>query len=390
MEQMKSLKGELSLRKSLALYIVLFTILAIILCVLTVTISNYAMAAIWAKYPHTGQKYYLTNEQGEQLGEGAYISTESREVSKRDERLVEILEILPIVLAPVYSALCILAAVFLFYRNKLEKPLAELMTASENIVHNDLDFKMQYRAEDEMGQLCTAFETMRTTLADNLSKMWRQMEERGRLNAAFAHDLRTPLTVLKGYQELLLANDNNDVKGTAVTMGKHISRMEHYVNSMNQLQRLEDMQPEGRLVVLENMISSLYESAEILCKQNGKNLQWTSQNEKRQFELDVDFVIQVSNNLISNAVQYAETNIVMSFEGKEEGLLLSVADDGIGFTEDGLRKAAEPYFTEEKHAEHFGLGLYICKILCEHHGGYLQVDNTMEGAKVTAFFENLS
>ncbi|EKC81717.1 Signal transduction histidine kinase, partial [human gut metagenome] len=49
-----------------------------------------------------------------------------------------------------------------------------------------------------------------------------------------------------------------------------------------------------------------------------------------------------------------------------------------------------PYFTEEEnHSEHFGLGLYICKILCEHHGGYLKIENCSIGAKVTAFFKSL-
>lgn len=55
-----------------------------------------------------------------------------------------------------------------------------------------------------------------------------------------------------------------------------------------------------------------------------------------------------------------------------------------------LSKATNPYFTEEEnHSEHFGLGLYICKILCEHHGGYLKIENCSIGAKVTAFFKSL-
>ena len=94
---------------------------------------------------------------------------------------------------------CIIAAALLFYRNKLKKPLAELMAASEKISNNDLDFSIEYDSKDELGQLCTSFEIMRTALANNFTEMWRQVEERKQLNAAFAHDLRTPLTVLKGY-----------------------------------------------------------------------------------------------------------------------------------------------------------------------------------------------
>ena len=71
------------------------------------------------------------------------------------------------------------------------------------ISNNNLDFSIKYDSKDELGELCSSFETMRFTLANNFSEMWRQMEERKQLNAAFAHDLRTPLTVLKGYNEIL-------------------------------------------------------------------------------------------------------------------------------------------------------------------------------------------
>ena len=71
------------------------------------------------------------------------------------------------------------------------------------------------------------------------------------------------------------------------------------------------------------------------------------------------------------------------------GLLLSVSDDGNGFDKDSLQKAANPYFTgESNHSEHFGLGLYICKLLCEHHNGYLQIRNTVNGANVSAYFKS--
>ena len=118
------------------------------------------------------------------------------------------------------------------------------MAASEKISNNDLDFSIEYDSKDELGQLCTSFEIMRTALANNFTEMWRQVEERKQLNAAFAHDLRTPLTVLKGYNEMLQASDNPQTRETAVTMGKHILRMETYVSSMSNLRRLEDTQPD--------------------------------------------------------------------------------------------------------------------------------------------------
>ena len=93
----------------------------------------------------------------------------------------------------------------LFYRRKLKGPIALLDMASRKIAEKDLDFAIHWDRRDEMGALCASFEEMRRALWENNRVMWRQMEERKRLNAAFAHDLRTPLTVLSGYAGMLRA-----------------------------------------------------------------------------------------------------------------------------------------------------------------------------------------
>lgn len=389
MGQVNCRKHYLSLQKSLVLYVIAFVILAVFLSVTTFSICGSAAEGIRASYPPSGEKYYLTNEQGEQLGDGAYIGIVPVPMSKEDERTIALLEKLPIVATPIYSAFCIIAAALLFYRNRLKKPLAELRTASEKIANNDLDFSIDYDNNDELGQLCASFEIMRTTLADNFSKMWRQVEERKALNTAFAHDLRTPLTVLKGYNEMLQASDNSQTRETAATMGKHISRMESYVSSMSNLRRMEDTQPEYKLIDLQTVASSLYDSAKIVCAKNGKKLILQNDIPVSRLSLDGSFVSQVCNNLISNAVRYARTSVTISFALRDNGLLLSVSDDGKGFDKSGLQKATSPYYTEESnHSEHFGLGLYICKLLCEHHNGYLKIENTTTGAKVSAYFKS--
>ena len=226
MDKIKKMWRNLSLRKSIILYISAFVILAILLSAGTATLCNNATKTIESKYPPTGEKYYLTNENGERLGDGNYIGVAPVAMSEKDQRLLSICEVAPIIATPIYSALCIITATLLFYRNKLKKPLTELKAASEMISNNNLDFSIKYDSKDELGELCSSFETMRFTLANNFSEMWRQMEERKQLNAAFAHDLRTPLTVLKGYNEILQSNHDPITKSTAATMRKHIFRLE--------------------------------------------------------------------------------------------------------------------------------------------------------------------
>lgn len=368
MGKIKQFGRNLSLRKGIVLYIITFAVLAILLIIITSVVCGNIIIALKDTYQLPG-----------------------RTLSKQDSTLIEFLKLFPVFTTPVYSALCIIAAALLFYRNKLKKPLSELKAASEKISNNDLDFQVSYQSLDELGQLCASFETMRSTLENNFSEMWRQMEERKQLNAAFAHDLRTPLTVLKGYDEILQTSNDPITKDTAVTMGKHISRLEQYVDSMSHLHRLEDAQPQYDNSNIQSHITDLIESAIIFCEQKGKNLCVEKNTIDTSLCVDWSFVSQVSFNLISNATRYAQSNIKLACSIAIDGFILSVSDDGKGFAQDILHKAVNPYFTgEENHAEHFGLGLYICKILCENHSGYLKIENQSTGAKVTAFFKSLA
>ena len=85
MGQVNCRKHYLSLRKSLVLYVIAFVVLAVFLSVTTFSICDGAAEGISASYPPSGEKYYLTNEQGEQLGNGAYIGTVPVPMSKEDE-----------------------------------------------------------------------------------------------------------------------------------------------------------------------------------------------------------------------------------------------------------------------------------------------------------------
>lgn len=313
MDKIKKMWRNLSLRKSIILYISAFVILAILLSAGTATLCNNATKTIESKYPPTGEKYYLTNENGERLGDGNYIGVAPVAMSEKDQRLLSICEVAPIIATPIYSALCIITATLLFYRNKLKKPLTELKAASEMISNNNLDFSIKYDSKDELGELCSSFETMRFTLANNFSEMWRQMEERKQLNAAFAHDLRTPLTVLKGYNEILQSNHDPITKSTAATMRKHIFRLERYVDSMSHLRRLEDAQPISDKSNISGYVTAIADSARILCEQSGKTLSIQNNISDIPIGIDYTFVSQVNNNLISNAIRYATSKVNITY-----------------------------------------------------------------------------
>ena len=296
-----------------------------------------------------------------------------------------------VILIPIWVIFCVAVTGLVFYNWELKKPIDILLDASRKIADNQLDFKVEYNKQNELGMLCIAFDDMRSTLYENNLEMWRSLEERKRLNAAFSHDLRTPLTVLRGYADFL----EKYIPAGKVTeekllsdismMNGQILRLEHYTQKMNAVQKLEDIVPNVRPISEEELFTALSETGKMIC---GDSFRINGTPKHENIAVDTELVMQVYENLISNAVRYAEGNITVNCSISEDILTISVLDDGRGFTEEALKNAAQPFFRDEKEPDktHFGLGLYICRILCEKCGGTLTIENHENGGMVTAKF----
>lgn len=121
----------------------------------------------------------------------------------------------------------------------MKQPIAALRSGITRIQNHDLDFCLPVRSDDELGQLCAAFDTMRGELLKSNQELWRQAEERKRLNAAFSHDLRNPITVLKGTVKLLRQGTADEQ--AIDRLENYTVRIEQYVEAMSSIQRLEQM-----------------------------------------------------------------------------------------------------------------------------------------------------
>lgn len=303
-----------------------------------------------------------------------------------------------ILLMPLWVLLCAMGMGMIFYRFEMKKPIDTLLSASQKIADYELDFKVEYKKDNELGTLCSAFENMRQNLYDNNLAMWRSLEERKRLNSAFSHDLRTPLTVLRGYVDFLQKYDSqiSPEKQTEILsmMNSQITRLEHYTQKMNSVQKLEDITPKPQNIPAEQLKKSMQNSGKILCVDKNFVLDFqTYPNDsvtanglsvEREFCIDYELVMQIYENLLANACRYAKSEIRVDCTETTDKLILCVQDDGQGFSEEALQKASQPFFRDEKDSQtHFGLGLYICRILCEKCGGTLMIEND-NGGTVTA------
>ena len=246
-----------------------------------------------------------------------------------------------------------------------------------------------------MGKLCLAFEKMKNCLYQNNQKMIRQFAEQRRLNAAFSHDLRTPLTLLKGHTTMLLSFipkglvSQQEVIDELSTMRKNVERLEKYVNAMTNLYRLEDIEIEKETINFNLLLKALSDTTELLCTDIKYSIKTSCNNNENLF-INLDIVVQIYENLLSNSIRYANSMIDIDISMKKQYLLISVSDDGCGFKDSDIERVTLPFYksSQDTTTEHLGLGLNICKILCERHGGTLKIaNNDKVGACVTAWIK---
>lgn len=311
--------------------------------------------------------------------------------TKHDRLVDNALGMLNVGIIPIVLSISMVFCVTLFYKRKLSIPIKILTKAYYKVEENDLDFTLDYFSGDEMGRLCHAFEKMKDCLAKNNQTMLRQFSEQRRLNAAFSHDLRTPLTLLKGNVSMLQSFIPKglvimeEIEEKIEIMAKNIDRLENYVNAMTNLYRLEDIEISRHPIQFSLLINSLTEIAKSIC--TNKQFSVKTQTDNDTIFISLNTVMQLFENLFSNSLKYAQENIAIKITVQNNELLLSISDDGCGFKCSDFEKVTLPFYKSSKETsiEHLGLGLNICKILCERHGGSIQIaNNEMGGACVTA------
>lgn len=288
--------------------------------------------------------------------------------------MLDITALLGWVLLPVMG---LAVAGALFYRWKLKEPIALLLEGTRRVQAHDLDFTLPAVSADELGQICAAFERMRRELLKSNQELWRQGEERKRLNAAFAHDLRNPVTVLKGSVKLL-QQDPSD-RQALDRLENYTVRIERYVEAMSSIQRLEQLPVRTASVSCSVLRSELEETARLLAPALEVSV---SAPDTGTAQLDHGIFLTVAENLIGNAVRFAHERLEITLALEERTLALAVADDGPGFPDQLLRSGPKPFGKTEAGGSHFGMGLYTSGLLCRKHGGTLRLENSASGGAV--------
>lgn len=394
LEHLKIRMANLSLKRALILYLLLALLAGFVCTFVTNVFCERWMSMVYRRngsiteqvYAIRGEYYFL------------FPHEDMAELPQGDQNIIAVLNAV-IHFAPfLYVSIFIIFASYRFYNVRLKIPFRVLKTGTKEIKENNLDFVIDYGNKDEMGDLCASFESMRRELIANKEELWNLIEEQKEINAAFAHDLRTPLTVLKGYTDFLYRYipegkvSEEKLTGTLKLMSQHLERLSVYSRTMKNIRSFEEMLPQRTEITAARLRSRLAETAAALdeigdiriCFTKNETLEGTDGS--RVLWLDEIMVMEVFDNLLSNAIRFAESSVQISMdvEPEKELLTIFVRDDGAGFTEEELKMAALPYFHGVQQEEHFGIGLHIAKKLCTKHGGALSLANSMDGGALVS------
>lgn len=278
----------------------------------------------------------------------------------------------------------------LYYKLKIQSPLKSLNNGVEHILQQDLDFQIEYTSDDELGRLCNAFECMRNEIYMSNRKMWNMLQERKALTASVSHDLRTPITVINGYLDYLDKVSRKQIiteealYSTIKQMKGAIQRLERYVDCVKDIQKIEDVEIKKECFNLKEYIIDMVNDFSLLSKKQGRMLEYQDQTEIENIHSDKDMLSKILENIFDNALRFSEKTIFFSITEENNYICFTISDDGKGFSQEELKYATSFFYSSPTNKGNFGIGLSICKILCERLDGILLLKNTADhGASIT-------
>lgn len=287
----------------------------------------------------------------------------------------------------VYLVIALIWSSRRFYQEKIRQPLLVMEETIINIQQKDLSVSCYYQSGDEFEDICSGIEAMRKQLVEDQRQIIQFHSEQRQVNAAFAHDIRTPLAVIQNNVELVrlfyptgkLTEDR--LIEALDKMDRHLQRLNDFTFTMQEIQKIDEINLVREYQETATLIQMIEEIGRAIVD---KEFQVQIQEPfPKRMTMDLQIIAQVVENLLLNASRFAKNQVSVTLQAEAGFLLLFVHDDGKGFSKEEITKAALPYYSRNKK-EHFGMGLTICQTLTKKHGGVLRLSNAVNGGAVTS------
>lgn len=267
------------------------------------------------------------------------------------------------------------------------RPLEELREGARRIGNGDLDAEIAYRRNNEIGEVCRDFNDMRIRLKQSVEERIRYDQYRREMISGISHDLRTPLTSIRGYVEGLrdgIADTDEKRERYYAAIQRRTSDLESLVETLSLFSRLENSSFHYNLqrTGLGTYISSLIDDYMSGAERDRINILYKAQSPEPVAMIDPREMKRLFVNLFENSLRYSQKDLVtVSVDVRSDGqsALITVSDDGPGVPEDELERIFDSFYRGDKArsnaGEGSGLGLSIVKSIAEGHGGSVRACN---------------
>ena len=273
-------------------------------------------------------------------------------------------------------------SVGLWIYRSIAVPLVKLRKATQNIKEGNLDFVLEVEGKDEFSQLCQDFEEMRKRLKESTEEKILMDKENKELISNISHDLKTPITAVKGYVEGIM----DGVADTPEKMDRYVrtiynktNEMDHLINELTFYSKIDTNRIPYTFSKLnvEDYFSDCAEELGLEMETRGIELVYANYVEKGvQVIADGEQIRRVIHNIVSNAIKYMEKpKGIIQLRVKDVGdfIQVEIEDNGKGIAAKDLPYIFDRFYRTDVSRNSSkggsGIGLSIVKKIMEDHGG---------------------
>ena len=280
----------------------------------------------------------------------------------------------------------------------LLKPLDILSNGATKIENGDLDFNISYQGRDEFRKVCDDFNRMKDRLKESIELQLKYEQNRRELVAGISHDLRTPLTTIKGYSQGLkdrIANTEKMRERYYEIIYSKASDMEQLVEKLFFFSKLDTGKYPFKFedVDSNDFFNNFFNNYAAEFNAKGINLNYKNNcGINICINIDYEEISRVLLNIIENSAKYKEKeigNVQITIDEKDGNIVLKIKDDGPGVLEENLPLLFNSFYREDSArtnaSKGSGLGLSICEYIVKAHNGTIEAVN-MDGLVIIVTF----
>ncbi len=277
------------------------------------------------------------------------------------------------------------------FAKNMRAQLSPLFEATKQISQQNLDFEVGHSRISEFEDVLLSFSSMKDHLKSSLEKQWSTEQLQRKQIAALAHDLKTPLTVIQGNIDLLSETTLDDEQQLyAGYITESAEQIGAYIKTLIDIARTSaGYQLNLEEIEIANLMEQIEAQANPLFLTKGIRLHMEKGTCLGTLKADRLLLVRAIMNVIDNALDYSPPKGTVSVNVQKQDcfLLISITDEGSGFTLEALHHAQEQFFMGNKSRTsdmHFGMGLYITSSIIRQHNGQLLLKNSdkTKGAQV--------